>query len=175
MYIRGNFLRCVHICMRTQTRQPRWGIRKHMPWLQHEAKCCRSPSQWMFSLKYQLQADNVHSASDQTETVFLSLVTRLYCYACLASTCLVHVFVLMWMRLCNFSVPTSFCALSTGLELPYLHVFVFGWEMVLSTHPKCADCSFESTLVSMKLNEGYELDCRYDCKCEYEFVCKFDS
>ncbi len=26
---------------------PRRGIREHMPWLQHEAKCCRSPSQWM--------------------------------------------------------------------------------------------------------------------------------
>ncbi len=27
--------------------RPRWGIREHMPWLQHEAKCCHLPSQWM--------------------------------------------------------------------------------------------------------------------------------
>ncbi len=39
-------------------------------------------SEW-FSLKYRLQADSVRSASDQTEAVFLSSVTRLHCYTCL--------------------------------------------------------------------------------------------
>ncbi len=52
-----------------------------------------------FSLKYQLQADSVCLASDWTEAVFLSLVTHLHCYACLALACLAHVFVLMWTRL----------------------------------------------------------------------------
>ncbi len=55
-------------------------------------------SEW-FTLKYWLQADSVHLASDRTDAVFLSSVTRLHCYACLASACLAHVFVLMWMRL----------------------------------------------------------------------------
>ncbi len=55
-------------------------------------------SEW-FSLKYRLQADSVRSASDWTEAVFLSSVTRLHCYACLASACLVRVFVLMWTQL----------------------------------------------------------------------------
>ncbi len=51
------------------------------------------------SLKYRLQADSVRSASDRTEAVFLSSVTRLHCYVCLASACLARVFVLMWMQL----------------------------------------------------------------------------
>ncbi len=55
----------------------------------------RRASEW-FSLKYRLQADNVRSASDRTEAVFLSSVTRPHCYACLASACLARVFVLMW-------------------------------------------------------------------------------
>ncbi len=58
---------------------------------------CRA-SEW-FSLKYRLQADSVHLASDRTEAVFLSSVTHLHCYACLASACLARVFVLMWTRL----------------------------------------------------------------------------
>ncbi len=58
---------------------------------------CRA-SEW-FSLKYQLQADSIRSASDRAEAVFLSSVTRLHCYACLALACLVRVFVLMWTRL----------------------------------------------------------------------------
>ncbi len=49
-------------------------------------------------LKYRLQADSVCSASDQTEAVFLSSVTRLHCYVCLASACLVRVFVLMYTQ-----------------------------------------------------------------------------
>ncbi len=79
--------------------RPRRGICEHMPWLQHEAKCCRSLSQWMILLKYRLQADSVCSAWDRTEAVFLSSITRLHCYACLASACLTRVFVLMRMRL----------------------------------------------------------------------------
>ncbi len=54
----------------------------------------RRANQW-FSLKYRLQADSVRSASDQTEAVFLSSVTRLHCYTCLASAFLGHIFVLM--------------------------------------------------------------------------------
>ncbi len=54
----------------------------------------RRASEW-FSLKYRLQADSVLSSSDQTEAVFLSSVTRLHCYACLALACLTHFFVLM--------------------------------------------------------------------------------
>ncbi len=52
-------------------------------------------SEW-FSLKYRLQPDSVRSASDQTEAVFLSSVTRLHYYAYLASACLAHIFDLMW-------------------------------------------------------------------------------
>ncbi len=55
-------------------------------------------SEW-FSLKYKLQADSVCSASDRTEAVFLSSVTRLHCYECLASACVTRVFVSMWMQL----------------------------------------------------------------------------
>ncbi len=47
-------------------------------------------------------------AADQTEAVFLSSVTRLHCYACLVSACLVRIFVLMRMRLfaqCGCNVP----------------------------------------------------------------------
>ncbi len=44
---------------------------------------------------------NVVEALDQTEAVFLSSITRLHCYACLASACLSLVFVLMWTQL-NF-------------------------------------------------------------------------
>ncbi len=51
------------------------------------------------SLKYRLQADSVRSASDRMEAVFLSSVTLLHCYVCLASACLVCVFVLMWTQL----------------------------------------------------------------------------
>ncbi len=51
------------------------------------------------SLKYRLQADSVHLASDQTEAVFFSSVTRLYCYVCLALACLARIFVLMWTQL----------------------------------------------------------------------------
>ncbi len=47
----------------------------------------------------------------------------------------------------NFNVPISFRALSTGLELPYTRVFVFGQEIALSAHLKCASTSFRSTLV----------------------------
>ncbi len=39
-----------------------------------------------------IPADGVRSASDQTEAVFLSLVTRLHCYTCLVSVCLARVF-----------------------------------------------------------------------------------
>ncbi len=50
---------------------------------------------WMkFSFKYRLQAESVCLASDQTEAVFLSSVTHLHCYTCLALACLAHVFVL---------------------------------------------------------------------------------
>ncbi len=58
----------------------------------------RQASEW-FSLKYRLQVDRVCSASDRTEAVFLSLVTRLHCYAHLASVFLMCIFVLMWTRL----------------------------------------------------------------------------
>ncbi len=51
------------------------------------------------SLKYRLQADIVRSASDQTEIVFLSSVTRLHFYICLAWACLARVFVLTWTQL----------------------------------------------------------------------------
>ncbi len=51
------------------------------------------------SLKYRLQADSVCLASDQTEAVFLSLVTHLHCYVCLASACLARIFVLKWTQL----------------------------------------------------------------------------
>ncbi len=47
----------------------------------------------------------------------------------------------------DFNVPTLFCALSTDLALPYMSVFVFDREMVLSAHLKRADSSFGSTLV----------------------------
>ncbi len=40
----------------------------------------------------------LHLAADRTEAVFLSLVTRLHCYICLASGCLARVFVLMWTQ-----------------------------------------------------------------------------
>ncbi len=62
-------------------------------------------SEW-FSLKYRLQADSVRLASDWTEAVFLSLVTRLHRYACLASARLTHIFVLMWTRL--YRIPWLF-------------------------------------------------------------------
>ncbi len=65
---------------------------------------CRA-SEW-FSLKYRLQADSVRSASDQTEAVFLSSVTRLHCYACLA-----RIFVLMWMHI---NSVTSVCTSVTS-------------------------------------------------------------
>ncbi len=58
----------------------------------------RRASEW-FSLKYRLQVESVRSASDRAEAVFLSSVTHLHCYACLALACLARVFVLMWTRL----------------------------------------------------------------------------
>ncbi len=53
----------------------------------------------MILFEYRLQADSVRSASDLTEAVFLSSVTRLHCYARLASVYLTRIFVLMWTRL----------------------------------------------------------------------------
>ncbi len=47
----------------------------------------------------------------------------------------------------NFNIPTSFCALLTGLELRYTRVFVFGREMVLYACPNHANSSSESALV----------------------------
>ncbi len=61
------------------------------------------------SLKYQLQADSVRSVSDQTEAVFFSSVTRLHCYVCLASACLLRVFVLMWTQL-NLGEENCLCS-----------------------------------------------------------------
>ncbi len=48
----------------------------------------------------------------------------------------------------NFNVPTLFYALSTGLELPYMHVFVLGREMELYVRPKYSYSSFVSTFVT---------------------------
>ncbi len=105
MLLRNTFSKGAYTFAREhKRRRPRRRIREHMPWLQHEAKCCRSPSQWMILLKYRLQADSVRSASDRAEPVFLSSVTHLHCYACLALACLAHVFVLMWTRL-NMCIP----------------------------------------------------------------------
>ncbi len=49
----------------------------------------------------------------------------------------------------SFNVQTSFCVLSTGLELPYMHVLVFGREVVLYARTKHEYSSFGSTLVLM--------------------------
>ncbi len=67
----------------------------------------RWASEW-FSLKYRLQADSVRSVSDRTEGVFLSSVTRLHYYTCLASACLARVFVPMWTRP-NICQTPKFC------------------------------------------------------------------
>ncbi len=45
----------------------------------------------------------------------------------------------------NFNISTSFYALSTGHELPYTQVFLFGRETALYVHPKRGDSSFISS------------------------------
>ncbi len=87
----------------------------------------RRASEW-FSLKYRLQADSVCSASDRTEPVFFSSVTRLHCYACLASACLAHIFVLMWMQ---------------------LYTYVGGWEEGMSYQLRTAQMSSHVRTVLM--------------------------
>ncbi len=89
----------------------------------------RRASEW-FSLKYQLQADNVRSASDQTEAVFLSLVTRLHCCACLVSACLARIFVLMWTRLkkleklAKFGGGLSTCSYKLAISCWLFHIML---------------------------------------------------
>ncbi len=90
-----------NICLDCNTRQ--------------NAVICQA-SEW-FYLKYRIQADSVRSASDRTETVFFSSVTHLHCYACLASACLAHVFVLMRMRL--YASSTSHKCNTVFLCLPW--------------------------------------------------------
>ncbi len=101
--------------------RPRRGTCEHMPLIATDS---RSEHAWgklkrrpltvclrmKLSLKYQLQVDSVHSASDRMEAVFLSSVMRLHCYVCLASACLARIFVLMWTQLyislcMHFHVP----------------------------------------------------------------------
>ncbi len=105
-----SFLSYVHISTKTRARQAEarhtrtyaliatdsrseyaWGKLKKHPL----TVCMRMK----LSLKYRLQVDGVRSASDRMEAVFLSLVTRLHCYVCLASACLAPIFVLMWTQL----------------------------------------------------------------------------
>ncbi len=64
--------------------------------------------QTKLSLKYRLQADSVRSASERTKAVFLSSVTRLHGYICLALAYLAHVFVLMWTQLNTLLLDIKF-------------------------------------------------------------------
>ncbi len=108
--MKRSIISCVHISTKTRTRQAEARYTRTYAFIASDSrieyargKLKRRPItvclRMKLSLKYRLQADSVRSASDRTEAVFLSSVTRLHCYVCLASACLMHVFVLMWTQL----------------------------------------------------------------------------
>ncbi len=71
-------LRCVHICMRTQMRQAEARHMRTYALIATRGKMLSFAEPMNDSLwSTDLQADSVHSASDRTETVFVSSVTHL--------------------------------------------------------------------------------------------------
>ncbi len=77
-------------------------------------------------------------------TIHFFVLVLLFFFWQMTGVCQTHV-TKRGLTFCNFNIPTSVCALSTDLELPYTLVFVFAWEMALYAHR--ADSSFGSTLV----------------------------
>ncbi len=85
-------IRCVRICTQKHKRgRPRRGIREHMPWLQHEVKCCRSPSQWKRRPHQYVCEWNSLSSTDSRLIVFVRPQTEQrqfsspWLYVCIAT------------------------------------------------------------------------------------------
>ncbi len=120
--------RCVHICTQTQTRQAKARRMWTYALIATRGKILSFAEPVNDSL-WSTNSRCVHSASDRTEAVFLSSVTRLHCYTCLASACLARIFVLMWMRLISaclpmLVVPHSLPCLSVDVALSRIHTWM---------------------------------------------------
>ncbi len=103
-------LRCVHICMRTQTRQAEARHMQTYALIAIRGKMLSFAEPVNDSL-WSTDSRRIAFVRPQTEeAVFLSSVTRLHCYTCLASACLARIFVLMWTWL--YTCAEASCALN---------------------------------------------------------------